>query len=99
MQVFPSTARMNPDTTRSDHNTITCLLAEWLEAQHRELLPKSPIGQAIGYALNNWAALVRYPEAGFLAIDNNAGEPEMKRVAIAGRSLVFGVVIGNVGGG
>ena len=28
------------------------------------------------------AALVRYTEAGFLAIDNNAAEREMKRVAI-----------------
>jgi hypothetical protein len=32
--------------------------------------------------LNNWAALVRYTEAGFLAIDNNASEREMKRIAI-----------------
>jgi hypothetical protein len=54
----------------------------WLEAQRPEVLPKSPMGQAIGYALNNWAALVRYTEAGFLAIDNNAAEREMKRIAI-----------------
>jgi hypothetical protein len=45
-------------------------------------LPKSPLGEALGYALNNWAALVRYTEAGFLAIDNNAAEREMKRIAI-----------------
>ena len=32
--------------------------------------PKSPMGEALGYVLNNWAALVRYTEAGFLAIDN-----------------------------
>jgi transposase len=55
---------------------------QWLEAQRPEVLPKSPMGEAIGYALNNWAALVRYTEAGFLAIDNNAAEREMKRVAI-----------------
>jgi hypothetical protein len=55
---------------------------EWLEAQRPEVLPKSPMGQAIGYALNNWVALVRYTEAGFLAIDNNAAEREMKRIAI-----------------
>jgi hypothetical protein len=40
------------------------------------------MGEAIGYALNNWAALVRYTEAGFLDIDNNAAEREMKRIAI-----------------
>lgn len=54
----------------------------WLKAQRPEVLPKSPMGEAIGYALNNWAALVRYTEAGFLAIDNNVAEREMKRIAI-----------------
>src|SRR5690242_3472518 len=40
---------------------------KWLAAQRSAVLPKSPMGEAIGYALNNWAALVRYTEAGFLA--------------------------------
>jgi transposase len=55
---------------------------QWLEAQRPEVLPKSPMAEALGYALNNWAALVRYTEAGFLAIDNNVAEREMKRIAI-----------------
>jgi transposase len=55
---------------------------QWLEAQRPEVLPKSPMGQAIGYALNNWEALRRYTEAGFLAIDNNVAEREMKLIAI-----------------
>ena len=55
---------------------------QWLEAQRPQVLPKSPMGEAIGYVLNNWAALVRYTEAGFLAIDNNVSEREMKRIAI-----------------
>jgi hypothetical protein len=54
----------------------------WLEAQRAEVLPKSPMGEAIGYALNNWSALARYTEAGFLAIDNNVSDREMKRIAI-----------------
>jgi transposase len=54
----------------------------WLEEQRLEVLPKSPMGEAISYALNNRAALVRYTEAGFLAIDNNVSEREMKRIAI-----------------
>ncbi len=54
----------------------------WLTAQRPEVLPKSPMAEAIGYALNNWEALRRYTEAGFLAIDNNAAEREMKRIAI-----------------
>jgi hypothetical protein len=55
---------------------------QWLEARRPEVLPKSPMGEAIRYALNNWAALLRYTEASFLAIDNNVAEREMKRVAI-----------------
>jgi hypothetical protein len=54
----------------------------WLEAQRPEVLPKSPMGEAISYGLNNWEALRRYTEAGFLAIDNNVAEREMKRIAI-----------------
>jgi transposase len=55
---------------------------QWLETQRPEVLPKSPMGEAIGYALTNGAARVRYTEAGFLAIDNNVSEREMKRIAI-----------------
>jgi transposase len=55
---------------------------QWLLAQRPEVLPKSPMREAISYALNNWGALVRYTEAGFLAIDNNVAEREMKRMAI-----------------
>jgi transposase len=54
----------------------------WLEAQRVEVLPKSPMAEALGYALNHWTALVRYSEAGFLSIDNNVSEREMKRIAI-----------------
>lgn len=62
---------------------------QWLEVQRREVLPKSPLAEAIGYALNNWSALVRYTEAGFLAIDNNVAEREMKRIAIGRKNWLF----------
>ena len=65
------------------------VLSLLLEAQRPEVLPKSPMGEAIGYALNNWAALVRYTEAGFLAIDNNVSEREMKRIAIGRKNWLF----------
>jgi hypothetical protein len=55
---------------------------KWLLAQRPEVLPKSPMGKAIGYALNNWEALRRYTDAGFLAIDNNASDREIKTIAI-----------------
>jgi transposase len=61
----------------------------WLEEQRREVLPKSPINEAIGYALNQWTALCRYTEAGFLEIDNNVEEREMKQIAIGRKNWLF----------
>jgi transposase len=61
----------------------------WLVDQRAQVLPKSPMAEAIGYALNNWTALVRYTEAGFLAIDNNVAEREMKRIAIGRKNWLF----------
>lgn len=61
----------------------------WLEAQDRELLPKSPMKEAFTYALNQWQALCRYTEAGFLTIDNNVAEREMKQIAIGRKNWLF----------
>jgi transposase len=68
----------------------------WLDGQRAEVLPKSPLGEALGYALNNWSALVRYTESGILAIDNNVAEREMKRVAIGRKNWLF---VGSLKGG
>ncbi len=62
---------------------------QWLEEQRSQVLPKSPLAEAVGYALNNWTALVRYTEAGFLDIDNNVAEREMKRSAIGRKNWLF----------
>ena len=61
----------------------------WLTTQQLAVLPKSPIAGAINYALNNWTALIRYTEKGFLEIDNNAAEREMKRIAIGRKNWLF----------
>jgi transposase len=68
----------------------------WLEQERAAVLPKSPMGEAISYALNNWGALIRYTEAGFLAIDNNVAEREMKRIAIGRKNWLF---VGSANGG
>jgi transposase len=57
-------------------------LKQWLDEQRPQALPKTPLGQAVGYALNNWAALVRYLEQGYLAIDNNLSERTLRAIAI-----------------
>ncbi len=53
-----------------------------LEEQAQGVLPKSPIGGAIGHARSNWAALIRYVEAGSLDLDNNARGRAVKSIAV-----------------
>jgi hypothetical protein len=57
-------------------------LKRWLDEQRPRALPKSALGQAVSYALNNWEALCRYPEQGYLAIDNNLSERTLRAVAV-----------------
>jgi transposase len=61
----------------------------WLDDQQQSVLPRSSMGQAIQYALNQWNALCVYATEGFLAIDNNAAERAMKRVAIGRKNWLF----------
>ena len=64
-------------------------IGAWLKAEQPGVLPKSPIGEAIGYALNHWEALIRPLEAGFLEIDNGESERALKPVAIGRRNWLF----------
>jgi transposase len=64
-------------------------LFAWLEGQWPQVLPKSPMGTAIGYALGNRTALTRYTEAGFLQIDNNASERALRAVAVGRKNYLF----------
>lgn len=62
---------------------------DWLQAQKADVLPKSPMGQAIDYCLSNWTALTRYTENGELAIDNNAAENALRPVAVGRKNWLF----------
>ncbi len=66
-------------------------LKQWLEAERPGVLPKSALGQAFGYALNNWDALARYLEKGYLAMDNNLSERTLRAIALGRNNWgVFG---------
>lgn len=64
-------------------------IKSWLDAEGDVVLPRSPMGAAITYAKNQWAALNAYVTQGFLAIDNNASERALKRVAIGRKNWLF----------
>lgn len=61
----------------------------WLKSQQPQHLPKGKYAKAINYALNHWAALTRYCEAGYLEIDNNYSEREMRPIALGRKNYLF----------
>jgi transposase len=63
----------------------------WLdrESQDGRLLPKSPIRTAFTYTLNQWEALNRYIEQGYLSFDNNVAERLVKVAAIGRKNYLF----------
>lgn len=61
----------------------------WLTAHAPTVLPKSPLGEAFGYALSNWGALNTFVEHGILEADNNVSERAMKPVALSRKNWLF----------
>ncbi len=58
-------------------------LKEWMTAEYPKVLPKSHIGQAIGYCLPRWEKLSIYTTDAVLNIDNNPVENAIRPIAIA----------------
>jgi transposase len=64
-------------------------LHQYLAEIQVEVLPKSPEGRAVRYALKNWKALTRYAEDGNLEIDNSATERSIRGVAVGRTNWMF----------
>jgi transposase len=60
-----------------------------LETFSIDVLPKSPMGQAIGYARGQWQALTRYLTNGILSIDNNLSERTLRQVVLGRKNWLF----------
>ncbi len=60
----------------------------WLDQHIHKELPRSKLHGAIQYALNQWQALCRYCDAGYLAIDNNFAEREMRPIAVGRKNYL-----------
>ena len=56
---------------------------------HVSALPKSPLGKAIGYALDNWKEVTVYLEDGRIPIDNNAVERAIRPIALGRKNWLF----------
>lgn len=67
-----------------------------LQAWKDQLLPKHPMAEAVGYALNQWAPLNVFATDGAVPIDNNVSEREIKRIVLNRKNSLF---VGNERGG
>lgn len=68
---------------------ILARIKEFLEKQKLMVLPRSALGKAVTYALNNWAALNTYTSNGALSIDNNQAERALRSMAIGRKNWLF----------
>jgi hypothetical protein len=64
-------------------------LHQYLLELQPEVLPKSPSGAAVRYALNQWEALTRFLEDGELEIDNGATERANRDIALGRGNWTF----------
>lgn len=72
-------------------------LGEWMESKSAaDVLPKSKLGEALGYLRNHWEPLQTYLSDGRVPMDNNEVEQLMKQVAIGRKNWLF---IGSVAAG
>ncbi len=65
-------------------------IKDWLDARKTMVVPKSPIGRAIAYALNHWTALKSYLLDGRIVdITNNGAERALRRVAVGRKNWMY----------
>jgi transposase len=64
-------------------------LEQWMKAEYSRVLPESPIGMAIAYALKRWDKLLVYTTDGRLEIDNNLVENSIRPVALGRKNYLF----------
>lgn len=64
-------------------------LHQYLLELQQEVLPKSPSGAAVRYALNQWEALTRFLQDGELEIDNGATERANRDIALGRGNWTF----------
>ncbi len=64
-------------------------LKTWLDKTVLQVPPKTAIGKALQYSLNQWSKLTVYLEHGLASIDNNRAERAIKPFVIGRKNWLF----------
>lgn len=62
---------------------------EWLDKSLLTVPPKTALGTALAYAVNQWQKVIRYTDDGRLNIDNNRAERAIKPFVIGRKNWLF----------
>ena len=62
---------------------------KWLDARVGKVPPKSLLGKAVNYTLNEWHRLVRYTENGMIKPDNNIVENAIRPFVVGRKNWLF----------
>jgi transposase len=65
------------------------IISAWMVDQLPEVLPKSPLGKALRYAIRLWDELMAYLYDGRLEIDNNLMENAIRPIALGRKNWLF----------
>jgi transposase len=71
-------------------------LGQLIATLRKEVLPKSPLGQALKYAENQWPAMARYLEVAQAELDNNSTEHALRGIVLGRRNWLH---VGQESGG
>jgi transposase len=63
-------------------------LKAWISETLMQVSAKSPLAQALGYAVSHWTALVHFASDGRIEAENNAAERALRAVAIGRKNFL-----------
>jgi transposase len=61
----------------------------WINQMRPQTPPKSPLGEALRYATNQWGHLGRFLDDARIPLDNNESEAALRRVALGRKNFLF----------
>ncbi len=62
---------------------------KWLDVRVEQVPPKSLLGRAINYTLNEWPKLIRYAQTGLVTPDNNSIENAIRPFVLGRKNWLF----------
>ena len=77
------------DTRRAQVEPVLQRLRSWLERKADQVLPRSALGQAVSYTLQQWSKLICYLDSPELTPDTNAVERAIRPFVIGRKNWLF----------